>query len=96
MISPGSIDQARLEQVTRIVERAGLDEQTLAALRETFTDMHLTYCMDDDIGIGEPIVQAEGFNMYLVDGRRHCMRFTNELETATGIVLAEIDEAGHD
>ncbi|MCG6863136.1 MAG: DUF6129 family protein [Chromatiaceae bacterium] len=84
----------RLDQVARIVERAGLDEQTVGALREAFTDMHLTYCMDDDIGIVEPVVRAEGFNMYLVDGRGHCMRFTNELETATGIVLAEVDEVG--
>ena len=82
----------RLDQVARIVERAGLDEQTLGALREAFTDVHLTYCMDDDIAIVEPFVRARGFNMYLVDGRGHCMRFTTELESATGIVLAEIDE----
>jgi hypothetical protein len=93
VISPGRIDQARLEQVAQIVERAGLGEQTLGALREAFTDIHLTYCMDDDIGLVEPAVRAQGFNMYLVDGRGHCMRFTNELETATGIVLAEVEEA---
>jgi len=94
VISPSRIDQARLEQVARIVERAGLDEQTLGALREAFTDMHLTYCMDEDIGTGEPVLRAEGFNMYLVDGRGHCMRFTNDLQTATGIVLAELEEVG--
>ena len=82
----------RLDQVARIVERAGLDEQTLGALREAFTDVHLTYCMDDDIAIVEPVVRTRGFNMYLVDGRGHCIRFTTELESATGIVLAEIDE----
>ena len=70
------------------------------ALRETFTDMHLTYCMDDDIGAGSaaiaPVREAAGFRIYLVDGRDHCMRFTRDLESATGLVLAEIlpDDAG--
>jgi hypothetical protein len=33
--------------------------------------------------------EAEGFNLYLVDGRAHCMRFTTDLAAATGLVLAE-------
>jgi hypothetical protein len=94
------MDPARIDQIATVVERAGLNEQTLAALRQTFTDMHLTYCMDDDIGAGsaaiEPVREAEGFRIYLVDGRDHCMRFTRDLESATGLVLAEIlpDDAG--
>ena len=87
MISP-----ERLEQVTAVVERAGLNDQTLSALREAFTDMHLTYCMDDDMGIEEPVRRAEGFNIYLVDGHGHCMRFTKDVDTATGLVLAELEE----
>jgi hypothetical protein len=86
----------RLDQVTRIVERAGLNDQTLGALREAFPDMHLTYCMDDDIGVGSPMRRAEGFNIYLVDGRGHCMQFTTDPEAATGIVLAEVDDEGDD
>ncbi len=87
MISP-----ERLDQVTQIVERAGLNDQTVGALREAFTDMHLTYCMDDDIGVREPVRRADGFNVYLVDGRGHCMQFTKDTEAATGLVLAEVDE----
>ena len=87
MISP-----ERLDQVTAVVERAGLNDQTLSALREAFTDMHLTHCMDDDIGIEEPVRRAGGFNIYLVDGHGHCMRFTNDVDTATGLVLAELEE----
>lgn len=87
MISP-----ERLDQVTMIVEKAGLSDQTLGALREAFEDMHLTYCMDDDIGVGKPVRRADGFNVYLVDGRGHCMQFTADMEAATGIVLAETDD----
>lgn len=86
------IRSERLDQVTRIVERAGLNDQTLGALREAFTDMHLTYCADDDIGVGRPVRHADGFKIYLVDGRGHCMQFTTDLASATGIVLAEVDD----
>ncbi len=86
------IPPERLDQVTQIVERAGLNDQTVGALREAFTDMHLTYCMNDDIGVREPVRCADGFNLYLVDGRGHCMQFTNDIEAATGLVLAEVAE----
>ena len=89
------ITPERIEQVTRVVERAGLNERTISALRESFGEIHFTYCMDEDIGCGpgasEPVRQADGFNLYLVDGRAHCMRFTSDLASATGLVLAETD-----
>jgi hypothetical protein len=86
----------RLDQISVIVERAGLSDQTLLALREAFQDMHLTYCMDEDIGIGQPVRREEGFNLYLVDGRGHCMQFTTDLDAATGIVLAEVEDEQDD
>jgi hypothetical protein len=86
----------RLEQITRIVEGAGLDAQTVDALREAFPYMHLTHCMDDDIGIMEPARRAARFNIYLVDGGGHCMRFTTAIGAATGMVLAELDEEQDD
>ena len=90
------IASERLDQITLIVEKAGLSDQTLGALREAFQDMHLTYCMDEDIGVGKPIRREEGFNLYLVDGRGHCMQFTTDVEAATGIVLAEVEDDGED
>lgn len=90
------IASERLDQITLIVEKAGLSDQTMGALREAFQDMHLTYCMDEDIGVGEPIRRGEGFNLYLVDGRSHCMQFTIDVESATGIVLAEVESDEED
>ena len=90
------IPPERLDQVVRIVERAGLNDQTVGALREALTDMHLTYCMDGDVGVREPVRRADGFNVYLVDGRGHCMQFTSDMAVATGIVLAEVDENDED
>jgi hypothetical protein len=41
--------------------------------------------------MAEPIQCGEGFNIYLVTGRGHCMRLTSDLEEATGMVLAEVE-----
>jgi hypothetical protein len=89
------ISPERLDQLARVVQRAGRNEQTLSVLRATFADMHLTYCMDEDMGTAEPVRRESGFNLYLVDGRGHCMELTTDLETATGVVLAAV-EPGQD
>jgi len=74
------------------VEAAGLSEQTLAVLRSGHPDIHFTYCMDDDVGVHEPYAARLGFNVYLVDGREHCLKFTTDINHATGLVLAEVIE----
>lgn len=87
------ISSERLDQIVTIVERAGLDAQTLAALREALPDIHFTHCMDDDLGDKTPVRTGEAFNLYLVEGSRgHCLRITQNAEHATGVVLAEVDE----
>lgn len=94
------IEPLRIDQITQIVERAGLNEQTLAALRQSFADLHFTYCMDEDIGVGtasaHPVRESEGVRIYMVDGRGHCMHFTTDLDAATGLVLAEVESDGED
>ena len=89
------ISAERIDQVVQVVERAGLNDQTIGALREAFTPIHFTYCLDDDIGTGigapEPVRSTDAFNLYLVDGQGHCMRFTSDASAATGLVLAELD-----
>ncbi len=67
-----------------------LDEAVVSGLREAWPDLHFTYCLDDDIINGKPVLERDGFNIYLVDGREHCLCLTNDYETATGVVLAEV------
>lgn len=82
-----------LDQVSTIVTRAGLSAESVAALREAFPDLHFTYCLDDDIGAGiEPERESDGFNVYLINGSEHCIRFTRDLDSATGLVLAEVTD----
>jgi len=89
------ISSERLDQVVRIVERAGLTEQTVGALREAFAPIHFTYCRDEDVGEGvgvsAPVRTTPEFNLYLVDGQAACLRLTADPDAATGLVLAELD-----
>jgi hypothetical protein len=83
-----STDQ--IQAIVTEMEGLGISEQSVQTLRAAHPDVHFTYCMDDDVGAMEPYLEAKGFNVYLVDGRDHCMKFTKSLETATGLVLAEV------
>jgi len=83
----------KLEQVQAVVDvalRDGLNETTIGKLRAHFKGVHFTYCMDDDVTGAEPILRQPGINVYLVDGRDHCLKLTEKLEVATGLVLAEV------
>ncbi len=83
----------KLEQIEAVADVAlqeGLNEVTLGKLRAKFAGVHFTWCMDDDVTGVEPILSRPGMNVYLVDGRDHCLKLTNRLEFATGLVLAEV------
>lgn len=88
-----TITDALLNQIATIITRAGVSTESTAALRDAFPDIHFTYCLDDDIGAGiTPFREADGFNLYLIDGSEHCISFTGSLESATGLVLAEVSD----
>jgi len=81
------------EQVNAIaakIETLGVDETIISALRKQYQPVHFTYCMDDDLPNNTPIIRHKDFNLYLIDGREHCLCLTNDYEAATGIVVAEI------
>ena len=85
----------KMEQVQAVADvalRDGLSETTLSKLRATFSGVHFTYCMDDDVTGAEPFLRHPGMNVYLVDGRDHCLMLTETLAVATGLVLAEVLE----
>ncbi|MGR9051704.1 MAG: DUF6129 family protein [Gammaproteobacteria bacterium] len=84
------ITEETLTQIADKITHTGIDESILSQLREEYPDMHFTYCSDDDIPNDNPLVERDGFNLYLVDGREHCLCLTNDLEHATGVVVAEI------
>jgi hypothetical protein len=85
------ISQAQLDQVSGMLAAQPIGEAAVTALRERFPDIHFTYCMDDDVVAASPVHETESFNLYLIDSRNHCLCFTQEMDVATGIVVAEIE-----
>ena len=86
-----------METTSRIAElingQLPIDEEMVLGLRSAYPDLHFTYCFDDDIHGGKPVVEDEAFNLYLIDGREHCLCLTSDHAIATGMVIAEkIDE----
>lgn len=85
MITP---DQ--LQSIADKVAEQPLSETAVAAIRCEYPGIHFTYCMEDDIPNHEPMLESDGFNLYLVDGREHCLCLTSNHEHASGIVIAEV------
>ncbi len=67
-----------------------LSESVVAAMRQDYPGIHFTYCLEDDIPNHEPLLSFDHFNLYLVDGRQHCLCLTHNYDNATGIVIAEV------
>lgn len=85
MISP-----ELLESIALAINAQPLNESVVTALRGDYPGIHFTYCMDDDIGNQHPALENSAFNLYLVDGREHCLCLTRHYEHASGIVIAEV------
>lgn len=90
------IEPALAQQIAAHVEQIGVSEQILQDLRGQYPDIMFTYCMDDDINTPAPVMECKGFNVYLVDGRQHCLCLTRNYDIASGIVLAEVIEDNDD
>ncbi len=84
------ITSEMLHDISELIEQRGLGEALLAQLRAAYPGKHFTYCMDDDVHSGKPVVERDNFRIYLVNSSDHCSQISNALETASGFVLAEV------
>jgi hypothetical protein len=85
------IEAEVIDKINGMVIDHGLDDSAVSTLRSLWPAIHFTYCSDDDVTSAKPVRESNGFNIYLVDGREHCLKFTSELANATGLVLAEVE-----
>ncbi len=87
------IEQHVLNQIENALNGSVLDEGVVSGLREKWPKLHFTYCTEDDIHTGSPIVETDTYSLYLVDSSDHCLALTSDPANATGLVIAEhIDE----
>lgn len=84
------ITQELTQTIAETIAAQGVDETVIGLLRAQHPGIHFTYCLDDDIPNHLPVLEHAGFNLYLVDGRDHCLCMTQNYEQATGFVVAEI------
>jgi len=87
------ITRAQIDSVAERLAGQSIDESIIGSLRSEFSDIHFTYCMDDDVIAASPVLEAALFNLYLIDSRNHCLCFTQDESVASGIVVAEIEAA---
>lgn len=84
------IAQGEIEAIADFVSANGLSEAIISDLRDQYPGKHFTWCMEDDINVGRPVVERQSFSIYLVDSREHCSKLTNDPDIASGVVLAEV------
>ncbi len=86
------IEEKVIDEINTLLSEHGLDETAVTELRNKWPSIHFTYCSDDDVCGPPAIRESDGFSMYLIDSRDHCLNFTSNPEIATGLVLAEHEE----
>jgi hypothetical protein len=79
-------------EIDALLGAADASPGTLAALRSRFPKLSLTRADPSDIGVETPFRKYKSFDLYLVDGSRHCWSLTNNPELTTGLVLVERGE----
>jgi len=88
-----SLDANTLAAVAARATELDLSDASIAHLRREWPGIHFTFCGEDDVPARmNPVLEGPGFNLYLVSNAEHCVAFTSQLEAATGIVLATVDQ----
>lgn len=81
-------------QTLASVAAAVRENPSLSALRTHFPELHFTECGEDDVPARvSAAAEAGGHLLYLIVNTGHCIGFTDEIEAATGVVVAQrLDE----
>ena len=91
MASLPCISADTLAAVAARAAELDLSEASVTHLRREWPGIHFTFCGEDDVPARlSPVLEGEGFNLYLVSNADHCVAFTSQVEAASGIVLAAV------
>lgn len=82
-ISPETLNEIELS----LAEFQQLSQNPLAMLKDCFPELSFVRMAAADIPEA-PFRALSRYNLYLLDGRDHCVQLTNDLAQATGIVVA--------
>jgi hypothetical protein len=83
--------------IARFVASIGMADDLLLRLRANYPELRFSQCSEDDVPARmQPLLAAEGFDLYLMDTREHCITLSNDLNTASGVVIAWRSDDGGD
>lgn len=83
------LNPERLDAIAQSVASIGMADDLLLRLRADYAELRFSQCSEDDIPARlQPLLAAEGFDLYLMDTREHCITLTNDLNAASGVVIA--------
>lgn len=83
------IDEGLAARVAELLANHVANASLHDELVQAFPGIRFTFCSEDDIHAGKPVVEREEFDVYLVGSSDHCLTLTNDYGLATGIVIAE-------
>jgi hypothetical protein len=83
-----------LQQIDGLLADGRGDHETLAALRAAARGLSASRCDWQDLKDETPFRSYPACELYLVDGRDHCWRITDDPACATGVVVAQKAQTG--
>lgn len=83
------IDAALLDRVLAAVSPDLTFDDLARQLRAAFPGVHITVCSEDDVPPRlPPAAENKHCYLYYVDASEHCLKLSNDAETATGVAVA--------
>jgi len=82
-----AISAELMQRIDAVLAQASADGPTLARLRGLVAGLTATRCDANDLADSKPFRSYERCTLYLLDGRDHCMKITDDPTTATGVVV---------
>lgn len=86
-----AMTEEQIDAIDRSVAQLQASNRPLiAGLRELFPGVVFVRCPASDME-GRPVRAGDRHRLYLLDRSETCIRLTDELDTADGVVIAELD-----
>ena len=82
------ITTEQLREIDRLLTTGAADGAMVASLRKLGPGLTATRCDASDMADEAPYRTYVHCNLYLLDGREHCVRVTGDPTTATGVIIA--------
>lgn len=83
-----TIAPAQVSQIDAVLATADVDTQAIAAIRQLAPGLKVTRCDAVDMREETPFRIYDKVSLYLIDGRDHCWKITQDPSCATGVALA--------